>query len=114
VLPVRTPINLNTAPAEVIYACVDKFDLANARAFVGARNMTHFVSLQDALKLGGHSAAEFNEAQHSVTSRFFEVRGQLQIEQTRVQMQSVVQRDGFEVKTLWRTRGVASVVASLQ
>ena len=114
VLPVQTPVNLNTAPAEVIYACVDKFDLANARAFVGARNMTHFASLQDALKLGGHSTAEFNEAQHSVTSRFFEVRGQLQMAQTRVQAQSVVQRDGFEVKTLWQTRGVAPVMPPLQ
>ena len=114
VLPVRTPVNLNTAPVEVIYACVKKFDLADAHAFVTTRNLTHFTSLQDVLKVAGSAATEFNQTQHSVTSQFFEVRGQLQIEQTRVQAQSVVQRENQEVKTLWQKRGVAPVMPPLQ
>lgn len=114
VLPVRTPVNLNTAPVEVIYACVKKFDLADAHAFVTTRNLTHFASLQDVLKVTGSAATEFNQTQHSVTSQFFEVRGQLQIEQTRVQAQSVVQRENLEVKTLWQKRGVAPVMPPLQ
>ena len=114
VLPVRTPVNLNTAPVEVIYACVKKFDLADAHAFVTNRNLTHFTSLQDVLKVAGSAATEFNQTQHSVTSQFFEVRGQLQIEQTRVQAQSVVQRENLEVKTLWQKRGVAPVMPPLQ
>lgn len=114
VLPVRTPVNLNTAPVEVIYACVKKFDLADAHAFVTTRNLTHFASLQDVLKVTGSAATEFNQTQHSVTSQFFEVRGQLQIEQTRVQAQSVVQRENQEVKTLWQKRGAAPVMPPLQ
>jgi general secretion pathway protein K len=114
VLPERTPVNLNTAPVEVIYACVKTFDVAAAHAFVNARNLTHVASLQDAFTLVGGTAAEFNEAQHSTTSHFFEVRGQLQIEQTRVQAQSVVQRVGLEVKTLWQKYGVAPVIPLLQ
>lgn len=114
VLPVRTPVNLNTAPVEVIYACVKKFDLADAHAFVTTRNLTHFASLQDVLKATGSAATEFNQTQHSVTSQFFEVRGQLQIEQTRVQAQSVVQRENQEVKTLWQKRGAAPVMPPLQ
>lgn len=114
VLPVRTPVNLNTAPVEVIYACVKKFDLADAHAFVTNRNLTHFTSLQDVLKVAGSAATEFNQTQHSVTSQFFEVRGQLQIEQTRVQAQSVVQRENQEVKTWWQKRGVAPVMPPLQ
>lgn len=114
VLPVRTPVNLNTAPVEVIYACVKKFDLVDAHAFVITRNLTHFASLQDVLKVTGSAATEFNQTQHSVTSQFFEVRGQLQIEQTRVQAQSVVQRENLEVKTLWQKRGVAPVMPPLQ
>jgi len=114
VLPVRTPVNLNTASVEVIYACVKKFDLADAHAFVTTRNLTHFTSLQDVLKVAGSAATEFNQTQHSVTSQFFEVRGQLQIEQTRVQAQSVVQRENQEVKTLWQKRGVAPVMPPLQ
>jgi general secretion pathway protein K len=54
-------------------------------------------------------AGLFNEGQHSVASRFFEVTGRLRLadgEQSTVVMErSVVQRDGLDVKVLWRERG---------
>ena len=114
ILSVRTPVNLNTAPLEVIYACVDAFDRADAQRLVTARSVTHLALLTDAIKAGGNAAAQFNEGQHGVASRFFEVRGVLRVEQMVVQEQSVVQRDGLTVKTLWRKRGVASATPSLQ
>lgn len=114
ILPVRTPVNLNTAPAEVIYASVAAFEPADAHRLVAARNATHLASLTDASKAGSNAAAQFYPEQHSVASRFFEVRGNLQVDKTIVQEQSVVQRDGLEVKTLARKRGVAPVVAPLQ
>jgi general secretion pathway protein K len=114
ILPVPTPVNLNTAPAEVIYACVAAYDLADAQRLVRNRNTTHLAALSDATKAGGNAAAQFNDAQHSVGSRFFEVRGQLRVEQTTVQEISVVQRDGLDVKTLWRQRGVAQAAPPLQ
>ena len=80
-----------------------------------ARNLSHVASVQDANRLAGNSAvAFFNDAQHSATSHFFEVRGQLQMEQTRVQAQSVVQREGMDVKTLRQQHGVAPVIPPLQ
>ncbi len=114
VLPVRTPVNLNTASAEVIYACVPAFDQSNAQALVRARNVTHLASLAEALKAGRNEAAQFDGNQHSVASKFFEVRGNLRTGQTVVQEQSVVQRDGLIVKTLWRQRGVAQALPPLQ
>ncbi len=114
VLPVRTPVNLNTAPSEVIYACVQAFDLANANRLVQSRSLTHLRSLADAPKAGANAAAQFNDGQHSVTTRFFEVRGQLQIDQTTVQEYFVVQREGLQVKTLSRQRGMPAAGASLQ
>ena len=113
-LPVRTPVNLNTAPAEVIYACVTAFDQANAQALVRARNITHLATLAEAAKAGRNEAAQFDGNQHSVASRFFEVQGKLRVGQTVVQEQSVVQRDGLTVKTLWRQRGVAQAQPPLQ
>jgi len=113
ILPVRTPVNLNTAAAEVIYACVEGFDLADAHRLVQARNTTHLATLNDASKISGKSAAQFNDALHSVSSRFFEVRGNLRIDQSTVQEVSVVQRDGLDVKTLSRQR-VASSSPTLQ
>ena len=114
ILPVPTPVNLNTASAEVIYACVEAFELADAHRLVTARNATHLATLADAGKAGGKMAAQFYPEQHDVKSRFFEVRGNLQVEKVTVQEQSVVQRDGLEVKTLTRKRGVAPAVAPLQ
>lgn len=114
ILPMRTPVNLNTAPAEVIYACAEKLSLADAHALVTARRMTHFALLQDAERVSGRAASPFNEAQHSVASQFFEIRGKLQLEQTTLQAQSVVQRDGMEVRTLWQKRGVLPPTSPLQ
>ena len=113
ILPVRTPVNLNTAAAEVIYACVEGFDLADAHRLVRERNAIHLATLSDASKISGKTSAQFNAALHSVSSRFFEVRGDLRIDQATVQEASVVQRDGLEVKTLSRQR-VASGSPTLQ
>ena len=113
-LPVRTPVNLNTASAEVIYACVEAFEMADASRFVRSRELSHLSALSDAEKIAGASGARFTEAQHSVSTRYFEVHGNLQVEQTTVRERSVVQRDGMEVKTLSRKLGVAAPEAPLQ
>lgn len=105
VLPVRTPVNLNTAPVEVVYACVQAFELADAHRLVAARTATHLATLDDAAKAGGNAAAQFTEAQHSLGSRFFEVQGRLQVGADVVEERSLVQREGLEVRTLWRKRG---------
>ena len=116
VLPARTAVNLNTAPAEVLFASVEGLDMAGARQLVTARALNHFRTLSDASKLMGGAAAKVVEGQHSVNSRFFEVRGRLRLEQSVVQERSLVQRDGVDVKTLWRERvaGLPSPKPSLQ
>lgn len=114
ILPVPTPVNLNTAPAEVIYACVTAFELADATRLVRERDAQHLNTLADASKASGNAVAKFSDAQHSVATRFFEVRGSLQIDQVTVQEQSLVQRDGMDVKTLWRRRSVPAPGAPLQ
>jgi general secretion pathway protein K len=101
-LPVRTAININTASAIVLYANTPLLDLAQAQQLVSARQVSHFRALADASKILGDGPAQFNEAQHSVNSRFFEVRGRLRLDQSVVEELSVVQRDGMDVKTLWR------------
>ena len=114
ILPMPTPVNLNTASVEVILACVESFEMADASRFVRERDLLHLTALADANKAAGGAKPRFNDAQHGVASRFFEIRGSLQVDQTTVQERSVVQRDGMEVKTLWRKRGVAAPGAPLQ
>jgi general secretion pathway protein K len=116
-LPALTPVNLNTAPVEVVYACVAAFDMADATRLVRARSLSHLSSIEDAAKASGNLAAKFDSAQHSVMTRFFEVRGTLQLDQTTVQEQSVVQRDpgdAMKVTTWSRRRSAALPGAPLQ
>jgi general secretion pathway protein K len=104
-LPERTPVNLNTASAMVLSASIPLLDLAQAQRMVSTRLVTPFRTLADAGKLAGEAAGPLNAVQHSVNSRFFEVRGRLRQDQGVVEEHSVVQRDGLAVKTLWRDRG---------
>jgi len=104
-LPVRTPVNLNTASATVLYACIPALDMAGAQRLVSARQSSHFRTLADAAALIGQSSRALNESQHSISTRFFEIQGRLRLDQSVVEEHSVVQRDGLSVKTLWRERG---------
>ena len=106
-LPTRTPVNLNTASATVLSACIASLDLAQAQRLVNARQARHFRTLADVTAQIGQTAVPLNEAQHSVNSRFFEVQGRLRLDQAVVEERSVVQRDGLDVKTLWRDRGTS-------
>ncbi len=101
-LPVRTAININTASAIVLYASTPLLDLAQAQQLVSSRQISYFRTLADASKILRDGPAQLNEEQHSVNSRFFEVRGRLRLDQSVVEELSVVQRDGMDVKTLWR------------
>lgn len=105
-LPARTPVNLNTASAEVLYASIEPLEMALAQRLVNARSRTHFRTLADASAVVGELTGALNEQQHSTTSRFFEVRGRLRLENSISEERSVVQRDGMLVRTLWRERGI--------
>lgn len=104
-LPLRTPVNLNTASAPVLFATIPGLDMAQAERLVTTRQFAHFQTLADVGKVVPDAAGDLNENQHSVNSRFFEIHGRLRLDQTVVDERSVVQRDGISVKTLWRDRG---------
>ena len=107
-LPVHTPVNLNTASVEVIYASTPGLAMAQAQKLVAGRGRAHFRTLEDANRQVNSQTVQFTEGLHTVSSRFFEVRGRLRLDQTIVQERSVLQRDGLAVRTLWRERGVIS------
>ena len=103
-LPERTPVNLNTAPAEVIYASIAEDDMALARRLVTARSLSHFKTLAEAETMLRDVPGQLSEGQHSVASRYFEIQGQLRLDDLLVRERSLVVRDNFEVKTVWRER----------
>ena len=112
-LPVPTPINLNTASAMVLIAATPGLDSGGAQKLIAARSRKHFSTLADATQALGSSQVTFKDGTHSIASRFFEVRGQLRLDDITVYERSLVQRDGLLVRTLWRVRGVVNDAPAL-
>ncbi|MBT2303238.1 type II secretion system minor pseudopilin GspK [Variovorax paradoxus] len=110
VLPAGTKLNINTASAEALFASVPALDLAGAKRLVAQRTRSHFRSLADANRLLQDSSTQFGE-QHSVGSSYFEVHGRLRLDRTWVEEQSLLRRDGIEVRIVWRERGAGATSA---
>ena len=108
ILPERRPLNINTASAEVLAASLPSLDLATAKRLIARRARKYFSSVQEANQELPQGSAQFNEAQHSVATRYFEVVGRLRLDQTWVEEHSLLQRDGIELRILWRERGAGT------
>jgi general secretion pathway protein K len=103
ILPVRTPVNLNTASAEVIFATIPQIDFAAAQKLVNMRAQSPLQKLSDAsnvMRLG----TNLLETDFSVYSQYFEVRGRLRLGDWQVIEESLVQRDSVNVTAVWRRR----------
>ena len=115
VLPLQgqspTPVNLNTASAQVIYAAVPGLDPAAAQRLVSERERAYFKDAGTAVRAvvpAGQQAPDTTWA--AVVSDFFEVRGRLRLDQMALEELSVVRRDRStrRVTTLWRERTALS------
>ncbi|HRK38464.1 MAG TPA: type II secretion system minor pseudopilin GspK [Burkholderiaceae bacterium] len=102
VLPERTPVNLNTAPVEVVLASIPSLDMARARRLASQRSLQPFKTLADITPL--LDGATLDSTQHATQSRYFLVKGRLRLTEHVVEEHSLVQRNGLDVKTLWRER----------
>lgn len=105
-LPKPTPINVNTASAEVLYAAFDTLDLAAAKQLVALRERAHFRSTQAVTEADGRITNP--GTLWGLNSNFFEVRGQLRIGQVMVNERSLVERgsnqQGGGTSIRWRER----------
>ncbi|QNK75414.1 type II secretion system minor pseudopilin GspK [Variovorax sp. PAMC28562] len=112
ILPVGTRLNLNTAAAEALFASVPTLDLAGAKRLVAQRTRTPFKTVADAGTVVPQVAAELKDTEFDVGTRFFEVEGRLRIDRTYVEEHSLLQRDGVEVKLVWRERGAGATAVA--
>lgn len=109
VLPVITPVNLNTAAPEVIAAAIQGMELADAQRLVTERASSHFLNAEDAAKRLPAHAVALRAARVGGSTSYFEVRGRLRLNDTVVEERSTVfrQPNSSNVVTLHRQRGVA-------
>ena len=105
-LPVRTAVNLNTAPREVLAAVITGIDLGGADRLLQARQRQPFRSVEEANDVLG-KAITLQAGTVDVKSAFFEVRGRLRLDHRVLNEQTLVERKpGLEVVAIQRQRQV--------
>jgi general secretion pathway protein K len=114
-LPRETPVNLNTAPKEVIAAVLPGADLAGAQRLVQSRRQKHLKSPEDVrLILGERAIADVRRV--SVNTNFFIVYGALRLDNLIVAQRSLLERNGRDIRLLstQRLRDLTELEAPLQ
>lgn len=116
-LPSATPLNLNTASAEVLQAAIAGLGLSQAEQMVRQRATTPFKTVGDALQASGLSPAAIARVETKdldVATRYFAVRGRLRLGADTVQEVSLVERSSNAVTVVWRQREAPSAPSELQ
>ena len=90
-LPVATPVNLNTASREVLAGVVAGLDLGGADRLVQSRTRQPFRNLAEAGQALG-AAVPLSERDVGVKSAYFEIRGRLRLEQRAQEELTLVER----------------------
>jgi general secretion pathway protein K len=104
-LPRATPVNIDTAPREVLAAVIKGLDLASAERVLQVRQRAPFQNLgQLEALLPGLPPLAQNKPALTVTSSFFEVRGRLRLDDRVLEQRSLVERRGLAVVVLQRER----------
>ncbi|WP_082710042.1 type II secretion system minor pseudopilin GspK [Burkholderia sp. TSV86] len=96
VLPTTTPVNLNTAPAEVVAALVPGMSVSSAQALVSRRETVFFRNVgevQLALRGAGAPNVNVDSTQIDVNSSYFLVHGRIEHDRATIDRTSLVYRD---------------------
>lgn len=109
VLPKATPININTASAEVLSASMEGLDMATAQRLITYRQRTHFGTIAQGNQVISNSAAQLTNGLHSTTTQYFEVEGRLRLDRLWVLEQSLIHRNGLHLQVLRRSRGAGMI-----
>lgn len=106
-LPVPSPINANTASAEVIAARFDNLSLVDARRLVESRARAYFRDMNDlSTRLPGVRLSG-GTGQVTVATQFFMMRGFVEFRRVRLQALVLLKREGGQVGMVWIREGAA-------
>jgi len=101
-----TPINVNTATAEVIAARIDGVPLAFARTLVATRDrIGHFREVSDFQNNLSALRSGLDVSQVATKSSYFLIRGQVKLDRATTRMEALVHRRTAEqgsVRVLWQ------------
>lgn len=100
-LPSATPVNVNTAPAEVLAARIDTLSLSDATALVANRKTAYFRTPQDFLGRLPGKPPSTPVGVLSVTTNYFLVNGKVRMSRAALGMQALIERNGANTRLIW-------------
>ena len=100
-LPRTSPVNANTASAEVLYAAIEELSFSQAQGVIAQRERTSFNQLADVQQAVGAGIA-VNNALISVGSQFFLVEGSAQVDAAVIRTRALLERRDQRVYVIWR------------
>ena len=101
-LPEPTPVNANTASAEVLASQFADFNVLDARRVVAARERAFFKDLGDArARLTDAGAVGAAEVPLAVATRYFGIEGNVAYGNARLRAKALVRREGARLDVIW-------------
>jgi len=101
ILPEPTPLNVNTASAEVLAARISSLELVDARRIVAARDRAHYKDLGDAMQRLREVNPRVTESGLAVATRYFSVEGTVSYGPARLAARALLRRDPGRLEVLW-------------
>lgn len=93
-LPGRTPINVNTAPPQVLAALVDGLEVAEAEILAQALRAEPAKDANDFIARLPRRGLDAHASLVAVSSGFFKVRGRVMLRKADVRLEALVRRQG--------------------
>ncbi len=101
-LPRATPVNVNTAPAEVLAARIDALTLSDASSLLTNRNTASFRDLADFTHRLPGKPFSVSSSDASVTTNYFLVNGKVRMNRAGLEIQALIERNGANnTKLIW-------------
>ena len=101
VLPQPTPVNANTAPAEVLAARLENLALTDARRLIASRDRAFFKDRTDVLNRIAQLKIQASDAEIAVATRFFSVDGTVSYRRARLHTVALLRREANRVEAVW-------------
>jgi general secretion pathway protein K len=101
VLPGATPINLNTAPPEILAALFSNMSAGESLALVEDRRRAYYRDAADFAQRLRSRNLPVPDAQTSFNSRFFLIQNEVRLKNAALQTQSLVERNNGQTRVVW-------------
>ena len=100
-LPHPAPVNVNTAPVEVLAARIATLTLADATSLVANRNTAGFRDLADFTQRLPGNFSDVTTDKASVATHYFLVNGKVRMNRAGLEVQALIERNGANTRLIW-------------